>query len=70
MSAIPSPVEPMSDDPSLENVSTSEPHGEVANASGLDPSALGFMCGLEIHQQLNTGKLHSRMPSTLYEMGI
>ena len=69
-SAIPSPVEPMSDDSSLENVSTSEPHGEVDKASELDPSALGFMCGLEIHQQLNTGKLHSRMPSTLYEMGI
>jgi len=60
----------MSDDSSLENVSTSEPHGEVAKASELDPSALGFMCGLEIHQQLNTGKLHSRMSSTLYEMGI
>ena len=51
-------------------MSTSEPYGEVAKASELDPSALGFMCGLEIHQQLNTGKLHSRMPSTLYEMGI
>ena len=51
-------------------MSTSEPHGEVAKASELDSSALGFMCGLEIHQQLNTGKLHSRMPSTLYEMGI
>ena len=37
MSAIPSPVEPMSDDSSLENVSTSEPHGEVAKASELDP---------------------------------
>ena len=60
----------MSDDSPLENVSTSEPHGEVAKASELDPSRLGFMCGLEIHQQLNTGKLHSRMPSTLYEMGI
>jgi len=68
--SIPSPVEPMSDDSPLENVSTSEPHGEVAKASELDPSSLGFMCGLEIHQQLNTGKLHSRMPSTLYEMGI
>ena len=60
----------MSDDSSLENVSTREPHGEVAKASELDPSALGFMCGLEIHQQLNTGKLHSRMSSTLYELGI
>ncbi|MED5231600.1 MAG: Glu-tRNA(Gln) amidotransferase subunit GatE [Candidatus Thermoplasmatota archaeon] len=60
----------MSDDPPLDNVSTSEPHGEVSNASELSPSSLGFMCGLEVHQQLNTGKLHSRMPSTLYEMGI
>ena len=60
----------MSDDFPLENVSTSEPHGEVAKASELDPLGLGFMCGLEVHQQLNTGKLHSRMPSTLYEMGI
>ncbi|MFL2971035.1 MAG: Glu-tRNA(Gln) amidotransferase subunit GatE [Candidatus Thalassarchaeaceae archaeon] len=51
-------------------MSTREPHGEVAKASELDPSALGFMCGLEIHQQLNTGKLHSRMSSTLYELGI
>ena len=68
--SIHSPVEPMSDDFPLENVSTSEPHGEVAKASELDPSGLGFMCGLEVHQQLNTGKLHSRMPSTLYEMGI
>lgn len=70
MSGIPSPVEPMSDDRPLDNVSTSEPHGEVANASELDPSGLGFMCGLEVHQQLNTGKLHSRMPSILYEVGI
>ena len=60
----------MSNDLSLDNVSTSEPYGEVAKASELDPSNLGFMCGLEIHQQLNTGKLHSRMPSTLYEIGI
>ena len=64
------PVEPMCDDSPLEIVSTSEPHGEVDKASELDPSGLGFMCGLEIHQQLNTGKLHSRMPSTLFEMGI
>ena len=65
MSGIPSPVEPMSDDRPLDNVSTSEPHGEVANASELDPSGLGFMCGLEVHQQLHTGKLHSRMTSIL-----
>ncbi len=60
----------MSDDRSLDFVSSSEPRGEVARPSELDPAGLGFMCGLEIHQQLNTGKLHSRMPSTLYEMGI
>ena len=44
--------------------------GDVADASSLDPAALGFMCGLEIHQQLATGKLHSRQPSNLYEDGI
>jgi glutamyl-tRNA(Gln) amidotransferase subunit E len=44
--------------------------GDVADAANLDPTALGFMCGLEIHQQLATGKLHSRQPSNLYEDGI
>jgi glutamyl-tRNA(Gln) amidotransferase subunit E len=44
--------------------------GDVADASSLDPEKLGFMCGLEVHQQLATGKLHSRQPSTLYEDGI
>ena len=44
--------------------------GDVADADSLDPAALGFMCGLEIHQQLATGKLHSRQPSILYEDGI
>ena len=44
--------------------------GDVANASALDPESLGFMCGLEVHQQLATGKLPSRQPSTLYEDGI
>ena len=44
--------------------------GDVADANALDPEALGFMCGLEVHQQLATGKLHSRQPSTLYEDGI
>ena len=47
-----------------------EPVGSVDDSNSLDPDALGFMCGLEIHQQLNSGKLHSRQPSTLYEMGI
>ena len=49
---------------------TEEVPGDVANASALDPESLGFMCGLEVHQQLATGKLHSRQPSTLYEDGI
>ena len=47
-----------------------EPLGDVSNPTSLDPDSLGFMCGLEIHQQLATGKLHSRMPSELYEFGI
>ena len=60
----------MSDDRSLTFVSSGEPRGDISRPSELDPLGLGFMCGLEIHQQLKTGKLHSRMPSTLYEMGI
>ena len=44
-----------------------EPIGDITNPEALDPVSLGFMCGLEIHQQLATAKLHSRMPSELYE---
>jgi len=44
-----------------------EPIGDITEPEALDPVALGFMCGLEIHQQLDTAKLHSRMPSKLYE---
>ena len=44
-----------------------EPIGDVKEPEALDPVSLGFMCGLEIHQQLDTAKLHSRMPSMLYE---
>jgi len=44
-----------------------EPIGDVLEPDTLDPVALGFMCGLEIHQQLATDKLHSRMPSELYD---
>ena len=44
-----------------------EPIGEITEPDKLDPVSLGFMCGLEIHQQLATAKLHSRMPSKLYE---
>jgi len=47
-----------------------EPIGLVDDANSLEPKTLGFMCGLEIHQQLNSGKLHSRQPSILFEMGI
>ena len=49
---------------------TEEPVGDVADADALSPEALGFMCGLEVHQQLATGKLHSRESSTLYDFGI
>ncbi len=56
--------------PTLPNSMGAEPVGAVDDANSLDPSALGFMCGLEIHQQLNSGKLHSRQPSNLFEMGI
>jgi glutamyl-tRNA(Gln) amidotransferase subunit E len=44
-----------------------EPIGDTTNPEALDSVSLGFMCGLEIHQQLATTKLHSRMPSKLYE---
>jgi len=44
-----------------------EPIGDITTPEALDPVSLGFMCGLEIHQQLATAKLHSRMPSKLYE---
>ena len=54
----------------LETAMAEEVVGDVADANALDPEALGFMCGLEVHQQLATGKLHSRQPSTLYEDGI
>jgi Glu-tRNA(Gln) amidotransferase subunit E-like FAD-binding protein len=40
-----------------------EPIGDISDPGNLNPDILGFMCGLEIHQQLDTGKLHSSMPS-------
>ena len=55
----------MSQPPSLGNAM--EPIGDITEPDALDPVSLGFMCGLEIHQQLDTDKLHSRMPSILYE---
>ena len=45
-----------------------EPQGEVSDANALDPEALGFMCGIEVHQQLATGKLHSRQAGILYDV--
>ena len=47
-----------------------EPQGDVADANALIPDKLGFMCGIEVHQQLATGKLHSRQPGTLYDVTI
>ena len=44
-----------------------EPIGEISEPSSLDPVSLGFMCGIEIHQQLDTNKLHSRFPSILFD---
>lgn len=37
--------------------------GALAAGGALDYEALGFLCGLEIHQQLDTRKLFSPMPS-------
>jgi glutamyl-tRNA(Gln) amidotransferase subunit E len=36
-------------------------------AGALDYAAIGFRCGLEIHQQLDTGKLFSRVPSEVVD---
>ena len=47
-----------------------EPDGDITDADSLDPESLGFMCGLEIHQQLATGKLHSRQKGELYDVTI
>ena len=47
-----------------------EPIGDVANPASLDPESLGFMCGIEVHQQLATGKLHSRQPGELHDITI
>ena len=47
-----------------------EPEGDVTNPAALDPQALGFMCGIEVHQQLATGKLHSRQPGELHDITI
>ena len=47
-----------------------EPEGDVATPALLDPESLGFMCGIEVHQQLATGKLHSRQPGQLHDITI
>ena len=47
-----------------------EPQGDVHRSSALDPEQLGFMCGIEVHQQLATGKLHSRQSGELYDITI
>ena len=47
-----------------------EPEGDVSDANALDPEKIGFMCGLEVHQQLSTGKLHSRQSGELYDVSI
>ena len=47
-----------------------EPAGDVSDTASLDPESLGFMCGIEVHQQLATGKLHSRQPGELHDITI
>jgi glutamyl-tRNA(Gln) amidotransferase subunit E len=44
--------------------------GDVSDPASLDPESLGFMCGIEVHQQLATGKLHSRQLGELYDVTI
>jgi len=47
-----------------------QPPGDVGDPDGLSPESLGFMCGIEIHQQLSSGKLHSRQDGILYEVNL
>ena len=54
----------------MADVVRQEPEGDVTDASTFDTGQLGFMCGIEVHQQLATGKLHSRQPSKLYDVTI
>ena len=42
----------MKDDPV--SVINMEPMGDISSPDNLSPEGLGFMCGLEIHQQLAT----------------
>ena len=41
-----------------------EPMGDISSPDNLSPEGLGFMCGLEIHQQLATGKAYTMMLPT------
>ena len=45
-----------------------EPSGDVSDVGSLNPGQLGFMCGIEVHQQLATGKLHSRQSGDLFDV--
>ena len=54
----------------MADVTHQEPQGDVTDASTFDTEQLGFMCGIEVHQQLATGKLHSRQPSVLFDVTI
>jgi glutamyl-tRNA(Gln) amidotransferase subunit E len=47
-----------------------EPIGDVHRPKDLNPEQLGFMCGIEVHQQLATGKLHSRQSGELYDITV
>ncbi len=47
-----------------------EPNGDVHRPQDLNPEELGFMCGIEVHQQLATGKLHSRQSGELYDITV
>ena len=54
----------------MADVTHQEPQGDVTDASTFHTEQLGFMCGIEVHQQLATGKLHSRQPSELFDVTI
>ena len=54
----------------MADVTHQEPEGDVSDASTFNTEQLGFMCGIEVHQQLATGKLHSRQPSELFDVTI
>lgn len=45
-----------------------QPAAQAESTGKRDYAALGFMCGLEIHQQLATGKLFCRCPGTVVDV--